>query len=226
MNKRGPRDQAGRSLLESLRMKRYLMSDRRNGERGFSMLEMMVVVGLVGVISAIALPMFGNAMAYFRLSGDARSASNGIALGKMRAASVFSRVRLFVDLGGRSYHLETFEKSADPACCWVASGGTTYLSAGVSFGHGVVGTAPPNTTQPSIGQPPFCKTDTSADIANTGCIIFNSRGVPVDPSGNPGTVDTLYLTDATAVYGITVSATGMIRSWKTAPKVTPEWVLQ
>ena len=60
-----------------------------------------IVVGLIGVISAIAVPMFGNALANFRLSGDARSVSNAVAVAKMRAASDFSRVRLYVDLAGQ-----------------------------------------------------------------------------------------------------------------------------
>jgi prepilin-type N-terminal cleavage/methylation domain-containing protein len=36
-------------------------------QRGFSLLELIVVVGLIGVISAIAVPMFGSALADFRL---------------------------------------------------------------------------------------------------------------------------------------------------------------
>jgi prepilin-type N-terminal cleavage/methylation domain-containing protein len=193
-------------------------------ERGYSLLEIMVVVGLIGVVSAIAVPMFGNSMADFRISGDARSASNTIALGKMRAASVFSRVRIFVDLPGKSYRLETFDKTSD-ICCWLASSGSTHLAQGVSFGYGVVGTAPPDTTQPAIGHAAKCKTDTDADIANTACVIFNSRGIPIDSIGNP-VVDTLYVTNGSFVYAVAVSASGMIRSWRTSAVATPKWVLQ
>src|SRR5262249_7144709 len=39
---------------------------------GFSILEMLFVVSLIGVVSAIAVPSIGNALGYFRLSGDAR----------------------------------------------------------------------------------------------------------------------------------------------------------
>jgi prepilin-type N-terminal cleavage/methylation domain-containing protein len=69
---------------------------------GFSLLEIVVVVGIIGVISALALPIFDNAIAGFRVSGDARSLSNSAALAKMRAASDFSRVRLHVDLSART----------------------------------------------------------------------------------------------------------------------------
>ena len=36
----------------------------------------------------------------------------------------------------------------------------------------------------------------------------------------------MYITDGNAVYGITVSATGMIRTWRTLPLGTPAWVQQ
>ena len=81
-----------------------------------------MVVGLIGIISAIAVPMFGNAIASFRLSGDARSISNAVAVAKMRAASDFSRSRLYVDLDDRTFHMERWDKDAS---AWVTEGGTT-----------------------------------------------------------------------------------------------------
>jgi len=188
---------------------------------GFSLLETVFVVALTGVIMAIAIPMSGNALGFFRLSGDARSTANSIALAKMRASSVFSRVRLFVDLSANQYHLETWNKTTSK---WDAESGTNTLAARVSFGYGSVGTAPPN-TQTTIGQAPFCKGNDGNDIGNTACVIFNTRGVPIDSTGAP-VVSALYLTDGTAVYGVTVSATGMVRTWRTPPSATPSWVLQ
>ena len=190
--------------------------------RGFSLVEILVVVALTGIVAAIAVPMMGNTLGFFRLSGDARSTANAIALGKMRAASVFGKVRLYVDLTNKSFHLETYDKTTS---AWVVDTGTTYLSQNVNFGYGVVGSAPPN-TQGTIGQAAMCKNNAGTlDIANTACVIFNSRGVPIDSTGSP-VVDAIYVTDGTAIYGVTVSATGMVRSWRTLPASTPSWVLQ
>jgi len=165
--------------------------------------------------------MMGNALGFFRLSGDARSTSNSIALAKMRAASVFGRVRLYADLSTNQFHLETFDKTTST---WVVEGGTTSLSQRVRFGFAPVGSAPPNTTA-AINQAPTCKSNAvpPADIDNTACIIFNSRGTPIDSNGAPNNLGALYLTDGTAVYGVTVSATGMARTWRTVASATPNW---
>ena len=200
-------------------MNRQRLSDRR----GYSLIEIMVVVGITSVVAVIAVPMMANTLGFFRLSGDARSVSNAVAVAKMRAASDFSRVRLYVDLSTNSHHIESWDKVNSK---WVVEGGPTYLSNNVVFGFGVVSAPPPN-TQAAIGQAPKCTDDTGADIGNTACFMFNSRGVPVGPAPgfSPVAEDALYLTDGSAVYAVTAAATGMIRLWRTLPTVTPIWVL-
>lgn len=198
-------------------------------ERGFSLIELLMVVGIVGVISAIAVPMMKNTLGDFSLSGDARALSNAVSLAKLRAAASFSQARVYIDLSGKSYHVETWQKNT---ATWVTEGGIRTLSTGVTFGFGVVGTAPPF-SQAAIVQASACVAAvTGTAIGNTACILFNSRGIPVDPAGAPPAVgaptgnDALYLTDGTAVYGETISATGLIKLWRTNPTATPSWILQ
>lgn len=197
---------------------------RLRRDSGFTIVETLIVVGLIGVISAIAVPMFGNAIANFRVTGDARSLSNAIAVAKMRAAANFSRVRIYVDLAGRTHKLQSWSK-ASAVCCWVTEGGSTNLSSGVSFSYGVVGTPPPN-TQSTIQQAPVCTLDDGTAIANTACVMFNSRGVPINSTFAPTNLDAMYLTDGTGVYAVTIAATGMVRSWRTQPVASPTWVLR
>ena len=64
------------------------------------------------------------------------------------------------------------------------------------------------------------------DVANTACIVFNSRGIPVDSTGSPYGNDAIYVTDGSAVYGITIAATGFIRTWRTLYSAYPSWTLQ
>jgi prepilin-type N-terminal cleavage/methylation domain-containing protein len=198
-------------------------------QAGFSLLELLLVVGLTTVIAAIAVPMMSNTIGDFRIRGDARALNSAVSLAKLRAASAFTQTRLYVDLSANTFHVESWQKTGTPA--WVTEGGTTTLSTNDTFSQGVVAT-PPSSTQTTIGQAANCVGTTGTAIANTACVLFNSRGIPVAASGAPPNVgaptgnDALYVTDGTAVYGVTVSATGQIQLWRTNPLATPSWVLQ
>jgi hypothetical protein len=139
----------------------------------------------------------------------------------MRAASDFSRARIFIDLTAHTHHLERWNKITS---AWEVEGGVTALSSGVSFSFGPVTVPPPN-TQATIGQASQCLDDMAMPIANTACIMFNSRGVPIDATFAPTGADALYLTDGSAVYSVTVAATGMLRLWRALPVAVPTWVL-
>lgn len=193
-------------------------------DRGFSLLEMMMVVALLGVLTVIAVPMSGNTIKYLKLSGDARELSNITAVAKMRAAARFTQSRLYIDLNGRSFYVQTYDKATS---AWVTEGGATSLSNTVVFGFGIV-TTPPADTQTTIGQAPACLNTASppAAIANTACIIFNSRGIPIDSTGSPTGLNAIYVNDGIGVYGITIAATGFIRTWQTNYQSTPSWTLQ
>ena len=190
---------------------------------GFSLLETVGALATIATMSAFAVPTVGTTLRTFRISGDARSLSNSIAVTKIRAASAFSQARLYVDLAGQTSHVETWQKTGAPG--WVVEGGRTALSTGVSFGFGIATNAPPN-TQATIAQAPACRNDAGAEIGNTACIVFNSRGVPVDSAGAPIAIDAFYVTDGTNIYAVTASATGLSRLWKTQPAVTAVWAQQ
>ena len=181
----------------------------------------MIVVGLIGVVAAIAVPMMGNALGFFRLSGDAHCTANAISLAKMRVL----RVRACGCSGFLDELLpsDIFDKTTST---WAIDGGSTNLSQRVRFDSARRRRAA-NTTL-AINRAPLCKSNALVplDIPNTACIIFNSRGTPIDSSGAPSSLGSIYLTDGTAVYGITLSATGMVRTWRTNPTAIPNWTMQ
>lgn len=198
----------------------------RMNKRGYSTLEMLVVVAMSLIITAIAIPSYTNIVKFVRIAGDLRNINGIAAQAKMRAAANFTRSRLYVDLAANTYHLEIWSKSG--AGCWqtdgdtknpctVASSPVFNLSQGDVFGFGAL-TSGPTPGQAAIAQATPCRNAVGANIANTACIVFNSRGIPIN--SNPTTptpiaTDAIYITNGNVVDGVTVSATGFIQAWST-----------
>ena len=196
---------------------------RSPSNAGYTAIEMMVVMSLMGLLTAMSVPSMSAMLGYFRLSGDIRSVSNTVAVAKTRAAAAFTRGRLYVDLTSGNYHVETWRKSGTPG--WVAESSYGSLSTGNTFGLAGVATPPPN-TQSVIGLSPACLDNGGAAVAGTACVVFNSRGVPVDAAGVPTGAGGLYVTDGAAVYGVTIAASGLTRVWRAQAAETPVWVRQ
>jgi prepilin-type N-terminal cleavage/methylation domain-containing protein len=190
-------------------------------QAGFSVLELIATLGIIGVVAAAAVPATTRTLSDLRLRGDARSVHNAVALTKMRAAAHYTRERLYVDRTTNSFHIEFWDKEASPAGWADERDPTVYLQSGVTFGYGNL-TAAPTDTQSTLAQAPPCKTDSGDDISGTSCIVFNSRGIPLDSSGNITGNSALYVTDGIGTYGVTLSATPLIRLWWTRATAA-EW---
>lgn len=172
----------------------------------------MASLAIIGIVAAMAVPSTTRTMADLRLRADARNLHNSVALAKMRAAARYSRERVFVDLSSNHYVLQYWDKSSSS---WENENGTMALGPGVNFGYGSIDEAPPD-TQSVLGQSPACTNNAGSAISGTSCIVFNSRGIPIDPaSGNPTGDSALYLSDGVGTYGVTLSATPLIRLWTT-----------
>jgi Tfp pilus assembly protein FimT len=188
---------------------------------GFTTLELLVALGIAGVVAAMTVPATTRTLADLRLRGDARGVHNAVALAKMRAAARFTRERLYVDRTTNTYHLEFWDKAAG---AWVNEQDPTMnLQTGVTFGYGELSTAPPD-TQSTLTMAGACKTGltSGSDISGSSCIVFNSRGIPVDGSGSVTGNSALYVTDGVGTYGVTVSATPLVRLWWT-PATSAHW---
>jgi len=196
---------------------------RRWGEHGFSLLDILMVVALIGVVSGIAVPVTSGALSGQKFRNDTEAISHLVGLAKMRASAGSTRARVRANLSDQTFLLERWDRTTD---AWVVEGGVTPLSQGVTFSFGAVASAPPN-TQTTIAFSPACRagtTATSAAIGGTSCIVFNSRGLPVDGGGAPFGGHALYVTNASAVSATTVTATPRIRRWSTsALALTAQW---
>ncbi len=152
-------------------------------QSGFTMIETIIVIFIVMVIAAMAIPGYQATVRYLRMSGDGRDINGLIAGAKMQAAADFSHARAYADLAANTFHMETWSKK---------------------------------NTQAAIGQSPLCTIGdgNGGTTANTACLVFNSRGIPV--VGKPPTPDgngALYITDNNTAYGVTANTSGSIQVW-------------
>ena len=198
---------------------------RHRGDAGFTLVEVLIVCALIGVVAAMVVPQTGSMISGYKIKGNAEELNNVIALAKMRAAARFSRARVRADLNARTFQLEVWNKTTSQ---WELDGGVQRLGENVTFGFAGLAAAPPN-TQAAIAQSPLCTTDAGADIPNTACITFNSRGMPVTnlrpPLGVLVADSAMYITDGVSVYGTTVTTAPFIKFWW-SKKADNKWVRQ
>jgi prepilin-type N-terminal cleavage/methylation domain-containing protein len=209
----------GSELMMTLKHLRKNRSDIDEfGSHGFSLAEVLIVVFIVLVIAAIGIPNLMTMVGEMRTAGDARDLNGAIVLAKMRSASNFSRARVYADLSANTFRVEWQQSGTNT---WTSDACPTNtcipdipLATGVSFGYGSV-PSPPSNTQGTLGQAPVCLNSSGSAIANTACIMFNSRGIPITSGAVPTPNDAIYVTDGRLVTGVTVSATGLTKIWRT-----------
>jgi len=213
----------------NLKNKTRNSASKMRAQRGFSIIELLIVVVIALVLGAMAIPGYQAMTRYLRLSGDMRNINGAVAQAKMRAAADFTHARAYADLSANTFHLEIWNKAGNGgAGCWqtdgdvnnpctVAGSPVQNLSVGVTYGTSGAATGAPN-PQTAIAQAAKCDNGAGGLIENTACIVFNSRGMPINGlTGTPltGAQDAFYVTDTRNVWGVTVRATGAIQVWAT-----------
>jgi prepilin-type N-terminal cleavage/methylation domain-containing protein len=218
-------------------------------QRGFSAIEMVTVVLIIGILAAFAIPKWLTIRRNLRISGDARSLAGDLSVAKMRAAANFTAARVFLYTGSDPYfRIDIWNKTANGGNpCWVPDGAsspaagdcivgnnsTKYdvrLSQGVTPGFGSVSTAPADTGI-TLTQGGACRYGGPAaysgasTIASSSCVVFNSRGFPVDSTGSLA-ARSLYITDGSMVYGVSVTSVGLMHVWSSSASGSGNWVHQ
>lgn len=214
-------------------MKRTLrMNKSKRAEAGFSLLEVLIVIAVMAVVAAMAIPTWQRMQKNARLNGDAHNLAGELSVAKLRAAANFTESRLFFFTGTDNtqyFRVDVWNKTLSSNGCWVPdgkanpqsgdcitastlTGNENFLSTGVSAGYGSLSTSP--VASLAIGQATNCMqggtgpTTGGSQISNTSCIQFNSRGVPTLTAASG-----MYITDGTRVYAITTNPMGMIHSY-------------
>jgi len=197
------------------------------GRAGFSLLEVLVVVAIMSVVIALALPGVNNLMGDYRLHSDAAAVASFLNLARMRAASQYAPYRLDSNVGAKTFELERLcgntpssGAGSDPNCTSAYNPFTTpsydatglqYLAPGNSLASCLpagIGSYPGTIT----ANPPGCPSVPPDPVQ----FLFNTRGAPVDGSGSPLTNGgaVLYLVGLNGtVDAVTVSIGGRATVW-------------
>lgn len=197
----------------------------RKTSRGFSLLEILVVLLIMGIVAAFALPTAISHLRDYRLHSDAQAIASYLNVVRMKAASQYAPYRLVVNVSGGTYTMEELcgakTTTNDSACTGTPSvtypnpayiplsspklvGGTQYAETGDSLLSCRPG---------SIGSYPGTITGEVSPCPTTLYFYFNTRGSPVDNQGNPMSNggDVLYMQSQNGLSdAITVSLGGRV----------------
>lgn len=159
--------------------------------RGFTMIELSVVLGMIVVVAAFSVPMLTNSMRNMQLIADARNIATTMTYAKMSAMSQMTRYRLSFDLDSNTWRLLKRNRATGEYEPEQAING---LSNGVS--HSGIEFKPSATTAPN-GFP----------TSSSTTITFNSRGIP-ESAG------IIYISNDELDYAVSVSLAGKVQIWR------------
>jgi prepilin-type N-terminal cleavage/methylation domain-containing protein len=196
---------------------------RLRSESGYSLVEIMAATAVLAVLSAFAVPVVSATARGTKLRDQANQIADLIGLAKMRATSEFSRSRLYVDIAAETYVPQIWDVAAGD---WKNEQAPITLPYGIDFGWGALDKAPPKT---QVGDVPKwaaeCIDKDDKVIDKTACIMFNSRGIPINKDNAPIGGNAFYLTDGAGVRAVTITATPLIRRWWSSANAA-NWVRQ
>lgn len=111
------------------RVRNSRSSGKRSRQRGFSILNLVIVVSVVGVLSAIALPSVSSTLQLHRLDTSASIMASKLSEARMQAIKRNRQVWLLVDPANQTMRLQTTDNSGST----INLGAAETLSQGVSF---------------------------------------------------------------------------------------------
>lgn len=120
------------------------------GAHAFSLLELTVVLSIVGVIAAIALPRYGNSLARFQVDSAAGRVAADINFARQRARQTSKAQQVVFDIAGNTYHLPGVPDLANPALVYTVR----------------------------VAASPFLAKVLSADFGGTPTLEFDGYGTP------------------------------------------------
>jgi Tfp pilus assembly protein FimT len=94
---------------------------RAGKPRGFTLFELVIVGATITVLSAIAIPRWGNSIANYRASLIARRVAADISLAQARARAASANQRVVFDIAANQYQLPEFTDPDRPSGLYTVS---------------------------------------------------------------------------------------------------------
>jgi len=177
---------------------KHMQVTQRNEVRGFSFLEIVIVLAVMLAVTVVALPSLKNTLLVDRLLGDARSIQSQLALVRMRSATDSTQARLNFSTTSNTYWVEVYNAATSS---FSTEGGVYSLSQGNSFGYGSITTGAGSPAQTTIQQ--------------VVPITFNSRSLPTSGGAPITGTEAIYLTNGSGgYYAVTLTISGKTTIWR------------
>jgi prepilin-type N-terminal cleavage/methylation domain-containing protein len=175
----------------------------RKQERGFSLVECIIVFAVIATVLGIATPKIARAMRQYRINAAMRQMADLIQKAKVEAVAENRKASLVVDSANRKFGLIVYDDNLNVIR-------TDYIP----LPDGVIFARPTGVTAPLAGVP------TANDIsfpAQSGSTVifqqdFTSRGFL--KVTNPGDIHAIYFGNGADYRAITLNSIGGIQTWQ------------
>jgi len=173
--------------------------------RGFSMLELLMVVAVAAIVAAMAIPPYMNYLRNYRVRNDANNIVGLTTVARMRAGASFGRAAVSCNPQAAPpvcavYTLSATSGNVCDLTLWTPELQRYAFSPTVKFG------IPASVTNGVAGQSLTTPTQVGSAIQGSSyTFYFNSRGWPINCTSGATVPDyAMYLQDAPGVFSVAV----------------------